>query len=294
VNSRAVPRVSVGLPVFNGEPYLREAIEALLAQTLDDFELIISDSASTEETGAICREYAARDPRIRYERVEHNLGAAANFNRVLGQARADLFKWAAYDDLCAPALLERCIAALDEHPEAVLAYARTTLVDADGRPVRAYPDDLDLRGLGRVARYRRYHERFRNGGLVNIQYGVFRTRDLRSTPGLGAYPSSDVVLMGELALRGEFIEVPEPLFLRRDHPRMTVRAMPSIQQRAAYLDPHRERPSRHPYLRLLRGHLAAVARVPMSPVERAGCLAVVGRFGARSAARFFADRLPGR
>ena len=288
------PRVTVGLPVFNGERYLRAAIEAIRAQTLTDFELILSDNASTDGTEAICREYAARDDRIHYQREERNIGAAGNFNSVLARARADLFKWAAYDDLCAPELLERCVAAVDARPTTVLAYARTSLIDADGQPIGSYDDDLDLRGLGRVGRFRRFHDRFRDGGLVNVQYGVIRTAVLRSTPGLASYPGSDYVLMAELALRGEFLEVPDRLFLRRDHPRMTVRAMPSIRERGAYLDPGRQGPNRHPYLRMASGYLAAVRRVPMKPGERIACTALVGGFAARAAARFVKDRLPGR
>lgn len=92
------PRLSIGMPVYNGEAYVREAIDSLLAQTAGDFELIISDNASTDSTPVICRAYAAKDPRVRYIRQEVNLGAAGNFIFVLKAARYEYFMWAACDD----------------------------------------------------------------------------------------------------------------------------------------------------------------------------------------------------
>src|SRR5687767_6137887 len=103
------PALSIGLPVYNGERYLREAIGSILSQDFTDFELIISDNASTDGTAAICAFYAARDARIRYHRSETNLGAAPNHRRVFELARAPFFKWAAHDDSGSPQLLERCV-----------------------------------------------------------------------------------------------------------------------------------------------------------------------------------------
>ena len=96
-----VPRVSIGLPVYNGENYMAAAIDSLLAQTFTDFELIISDNASTDATEQICRDYAHRDGRIRYYREEVNRGAAWNFTHTFELARGEYFKWHAHDDLCA-------------------------------------------------------------------------------------------------------------------------------------------------------------------------------------------------
>lgn len=99
------PAVSIGMPVYNGAQYIREAIDSLLSQTFTDFELIISDNASTDDTQSICTEYARRDPRVRYFRQAKNKGAVANFGFVLDCAKAQLFMWAAYDDLWAPNFL---------------------------------------------------------------------------------------------------------------------------------------------------------------------------------------------
>ena len=119
------PRISIGLPVYNGERYLETALDSLLRQTCTDFELIISDNASSDGTEAICRRYAHRDPRVLYHRSERNRGASWNHNHVVEFARAPYFKWAAHDDVCAPEFLERCAGVLDGHPAVILCYPQT-------------------------------------------------------------------------------------------------------------------------------------------------------------------------
>ena len=117
--STKTPQVSIGMPVYNGEPFIREALDSLLAQTFTDFELIISDNASTDGTEAVCREYAAKDDRIRYVRQEENRGAAANFQFVLEQARFPFFMFASHDDLWDPIHIIVCIGKLQENPHLV-------------------------------------------------------------------------------------------------------------------------------------------------------------------------------
>ena len=92
------PQVSIGMPIYNAEKYLKEAIESLLSQSFKDFELIISDNASTDSTHDICMEYAKKDHRIRYVRQSQNIGAWSNFQYVLDESQADYFMWAAHDD----------------------------------------------------------------------------------------------------------------------------------------------------------------------------------------------------
>src|SRR3984957_15644681 len=127
-----VPKLSVGLPVYNGSAYVAESIEALLGQTFEDFELIISDNASTDDTGEICHRYERLDSRIRYFRQPRNVGLAPNHNFCVERARGSLFKWAAGDDLYARDLLEKCIAALDEYPEIALAPSWAAMIDGNG------------------------------------------------------------------------------------------------------------------------------------------------------------------
>ena len=128
----AVPRLTIGLPVYNGENYLAESLDALLGQTFEDFELIISDNASTDATADICRRYEQLDSRVSYFRQPRNIGLAPNHNFVVEQARGELFKWASDDDLYARDLLERCVEALDENPDVVLAHSWTAMIDGSG------------------------------------------------------------------------------------------------------------------------------------------------------------------
>jgi glycosyltransferase involved in cell wall biosynthesis len=209
------PRVSVGLPVYNGERYLSECLDSLLSQTFEHFELIISDNASTDHTEEICRDYAARHKRVQYFRNEVNIGVNRNFNRVFQLASGEYFKWASADDVCHPQLVARCLEVLDHDSSVVLAYPKTTFIDANGKP-------LDWRDPGWNLRSDEPSERMRyvikSSHWVNAFYGLVRTKDLLTTRLFPIYDSGDYRLLGELSLRGKFVEVPESLFFRRIHP----------------------------------------------------------------------------
>ena len=129
------PVMSVGLPVYNGERYLAETIDSLLEQTFCDFELIICDNASTDRTSEIARAYAANDSRVRYTRNARNVGVAANYQRALELSHGKYFRWAAATIYPLLELLATCIAILDRDPSVVLAYPKTTLIDAEGRVI---------------------------------------------------------------------------------------------------------------------------------------------------------------
>ena len=204
------------MPVYNGEPYLSDAINSILSQTMTDFELIISDNASTDRTEDICREFARQDERIRYVRNTENVGAAGNYNKVFELARAEYFRWSNADDLFEPILHEKCIAFLDNNPAAVLAYGKTKIIDEFGNVTREYEDDLDLQQkLGSD----RFLDFFRRVGLTNAIYGLMRADAMRKTNlfGDGTLPAVDTRFMAELTLQGKFIEIPEVLFYRRMH-----------------------------------------------------------------------------
>jgi len=208
----SIPRVSVGMPVYNSEEFIAATIESILAQTLTNFELIISDNASTDRTGDICQAYARSDPRIRYFRNARNIGVPGNYNAVLGRARAAYFKWSASNDLCRPRFLEACVAVLDARPDVVLAYPKTILFDDSRNSYEEYEDNMCLDQDDPVERFRSCYERLR---LNNAFNGVIRTRELRRTTLHREYAGSDVALMPELSLYGKFVEVPDRLFLRR-------------------------------------------------------------------------------
>jgi glycosyltransferase involved in cell wall biosynthesis len=290
----AAPRLSIGLPVYNGERYLPESLDALLGQTYSDYELIISDNASTDGTQEVCREYAARDPRIRYVRQPENIGACPNHNFLVHEARGELFKWASHDDLYARTLLERCIEALDDRPDIVLAHAWQAIIDGDGRVV--LPVDYALTTDSPSAAERFRSMLFTVGG--DDFYGVIRTEVLRRTPLNGSYHHSDRTLVAELALNGPFHQVPERLFFRRDHPDRAERARPTKRARSANMDPRRADRLRHPMVRLLVeyvwGFVAAIRRAPISDAERRRCYGHLARWMASRALPGSSQRMEDR
>ncbi|MEM8984896.1 MAG: glycosyltransferase [Pseudomonadota bacterium] len=208
--------ITVGMPVYNGEEYLASAIESNLAQTYGDFELLISDNASSDGTEDICRTYAAQDSRIRYLRHAHNLGAAANYNVLVDEAKTPFFRWSNADDLLVPTLHERCRDALLAHTNAALAAGTTIFIDAGGAETGTYDDNLHLPEDAPSERFAHF---FQQVGLTNVIYGLMRTEKLRLTDrmGNGTVPAADTVLMGQLTLHGQFIMLDEPLFYRRMH-----------------------------------------------------------------------------
>ena len=127
-----MPKLSIGIPVFNGQEFLPELLDSLLRQTFADFEIVICDNASIDRTQDICREYARRDSRVRYTCNERNLGASPNHNRVFELSTAPFFKWAAHDDLYHNDYLEVCVRLLDENPDVVLAHTGTAFIDEAG------------------------------------------------------------------------------------------------------------------------------------------------------------------
>jgi polysaccharide pyruvyl transferase WcaK-like protein/glycosyltransferase involved in cell wall biosynthesis len=267
-----VPRLSIGLPVYNGEDYLAEALDALLAQSYRDFELIISDNASTDGTEEICRRYMAQDERIRYIRQSTNVGAAENHNVVVRQARGELFKWASHDDLYHPDLLLRCIEALDTHQDVVLASCLSAVIDNTGTVTEAhirYPDATDSP---------RAPERYR--GLLfalggDDDYGVIRIDVLRRTALTGSHYHSDRTLTAELSLHGRFLRVPEVLYYRREHPNRAGGTQQSVRKWCVTHDPRRANRLRHPTVRLLAEYVWAfvdgIRRAPLSARDRVEC-----------------------
>jgi len=224
------PRLSIGLPVYNGERFLPQALECLLAQTFGDFEIVIGDNASTDCTQAICHDYMRRDPRIRYVRHGHNLGAVANCNRVFELSKtAPLFKWAAHDDLHREAYLESCIRLLDDHPDVVLAHSGTAFIDEYDKPFSldhetgAYIDPktgirqkADSPEVGdHASPVARFWQVLTGACWGTHAFGVIRREALLQTRLLPNFAGSDRAMLAELALLGRFKSSSDALFLRR-------------------------------------------------------------------------------
>jgi len=259
-------RLSIGMPVYNGENYLAEAIKSVLDQTYGDFTLYISDNGSTDSTPQICRELADSDSRIVFERHDENRGAAWNYERVreLG-AGTELFKWAAHDDVLAPTFLERCIGALDANPDAALAFAGVAAIDSHGTVTR-----IKHRLVHPMAPtpHKRFRQVVMSDANCDAVFGVMRWSALRHTRGHGDYCAADRVFLAELAIMGPFVEVPEVLFLNRDHPaRSTKVTGGDFRRLTAWFNP--DRPEQFaPYWRLWREYAEAARRAPVSERER--------------------------
>jgi glycosyltransferase involved in cell wall biosynthesis len=209
--------VSIGVPVYNGEPFLSQTLDSLLAQAYRDFELIISDNGSTDGTEAICRAYAAREPRVQYHRSPVNRGYAWNMNRLVELAGGEYFKWAMADDLCKEEMVARCVSALDQDPAIVLACVRTVFIDENDNEIRRLDPGWDLNSGAAHERLSRVI--YAGGHWVNADAlaGVIRRSALLRTRLLPSYQGGDKRPLGELSLMGKFREIPEYLYLRRIH-----------------------------------------------------------------------------
>jgi glycosyltransferase involved in cell wall biosynthesis len=254
----SVPKVSVGMPAYNSADWIEESVGGLLAQTFTDFELIISDNASTDDTYAICERLAGRDPRIRLLHNERNIGANRNYHAVLDAARGEYFKWASSNDVCAPTFLEKCVAALDADPSAVLVCPRTAVFDQSVAQAQSYDRDVELLSAEPAERFIGV---LNKTGLNNAVNGLIRRTALQRTSRMGTYMGADVVLMTELALMGRFLIVDEQLFFRR----MSSEAATKLKS-AREVDEHLDPTARGPLKwQLWRYHLALLRAASRAP-----------------------------
>ena len=209
------PILSIGLPTYNGAKWIKDAIESALEQSFRDFELIICDNTSTDETETICRDIAARDARVRYHRNSTNIGLYKNFDRTFELSSGKYFKWAADSDYCLDGFFEKCVAALEQREDVVLAYPQAYLLlqNMEGEEyAMEYHDDFNIEDEQPSLRFRKYLEREK---INNIMHGIIRVSALRKTSLIRPMPGSDISMIAELSLLGKFIEIPDRLFVRR-------------------------------------------------------------------------------
>jgi glycosyltransferase involved in cell wall biosynthesis len=263
----STPRVSIGLPVYNGSNFLTSALDSLLAQTYLDFELIISDNASTDTTEEVCRDYASSDARIRYFRQRTNLGSSPNHNFVVDKARAPYFKWSAHDDEYRPELIARCVEVLDAEYAVVLCHGHMGYIDGDGHLLGRYEYVAKTDSPSAPERFKSLLHT--DGG--DDMYGLIRTAVLRRGHGMNSYHHPGRPFTAELALYGRFHQVPELLYLRRDHPDRGDRTA-TITELSAKLDPRRaHQSSSRLVLDYLNAYLVAVRTAPLSSADRRRC-----------------------
>jgi glycosyltransferase involved in cell wall biosynthesis len=260
------PILTVGLPVHNREEFLRQSLDALLGQTFTDFDLIISDNASTDGTEDICREYTGRDTRIRYYRNLSNIGAPRNFNRTFELSSTKYFKWATSDDLCGPQFLELAVGVLERDPAVVLCYAKSRTIAPDGSPLEDYEDHLHLEETRASQRFMRLVTTI---GLCHQHQGVIRSAALGKTGMLKVHLRSDVNLLAELTLYGKFYELPERLFFRRLHPDSPSWARHDMGRQMEFYDPGKVYRVVFHCLREHAAYLDAIRRAPIGFTEKA-------------------------
>ena len=220
------PRVSLGLPVYNGENFVEHAIDSVIKQDLNDFELVIADNASTDGTEAICRAAAAQDRRIKYVRNPQNLGAATYYNLCFSLTSGQYFKWCAHDDFISPNFLTGCVRVLDKEDAAVIAYGKMEYVDAEGKIIPRTADQdpevsvfevplPDMRHMSPAARFRLLAS---IGGSDNAMFGLMRRVAVARTSLHRKYYMSDRALLAEMALLGIFVRAYGVVLYNRDHP----------------------------------------------------------------------------
>ncbi|MGB6130422.1 MAG: glycosyltransferase family 2 protein [Acidobacteriaceae bacterium] len=284
------PVVSIGLPVYNGESFVAEAIRCVLAQTFSDWELIVCDNASTDRTVAICREFAEQDSRIRVYESPRNMGVTPNFNRVFQLSRGRYFKWIAHDDLFSPEFIEVCLQGLEQDEGVVLSFPTISYVDAAGHLLRRQTFCLSIMDDAPEARIARLTEMERKSADIFWSlYGVIRRDVLERTSLHGFYAGSDQVLLLELALSGRLQQVDKDMFFRREHPAAaTLRRDWTARDwiRFAYADDKRR--IAFPYCRMLKEHLATIRRSDLPFSARMRCIcAVLARFATQW--KYFAE-----
>lgn len=272
------PRVSIGLPVWNGEKYIRSALDSVLQQDYADFELIISDNASTDATESICREYAAKDSRIRYYRNEKNIGATRNFNRVFELARGEFFKWITHDDEIADSFIRRCMETFQEAPsDTVLVCSRSQVSDSDG-------DVFTISQLGMKTSPK---PACRLASLISTSpqghphpiWGVIRSKTLQKTR-LHRTVWADHILLAELAMLGNFVEVPEDLQMWRMHPQNAMKVYRTPRELLGWHDPDKanHRIVLPLWLAVDLEYFRAVRHIPLAPTQRLACYCVAAWF----------------
>ena len=229
-----MPRVSIAVPTYNCEKYIAQSLESLLGQSYGDFELVISDNASTDNTEAVCRQYAAQDKRVRYVRRSENIGGPGNFRYVFSLCSGEYHKWSTADDHWHPDFLKEAVAVLDQKPDVVLCYPKTRKIDPEGATLSDYDDRLHLIDDSPRTRFRQLYERI---GLCNAHLGLIRREPMLKTRLIAAHRASDVDFLGEMALLGKFWLLPDIRFFRRLHPESSSWDRGNVEHQRKYYDP---------------------------------------------------------
>jgi glycosyltransferase involved in cell wall biosynthesis len=204
--------VSIGMPVYNEEQFIEQAIVSILNQDYKNFELIISDNASTDKTKSICLEYSKKDVRIRFYTRDKTTDSTTNFNYVASLAKGDFFMWASGHDTRDPTFISRCLALFEKSNSVVLCYSDAIWINSKGDNIGIEQSDIDTMGMDRIKRIKKV---FWNLGYAYPIYGLFRKETLNTVLPYQKVLAPDILLLNELSAIGEFARIHEPLFFIR-------------------------------------------------------------------------------
>jgi glycosyltransferase involved in cell wall biosynthesis len=271
----STPRVSIGLPVYNGENYLEEAIRSVLGQTFSDLELVISDNSSTDCTSELCLDYVAADPRVRYSRNQQNLGAARNFNLVWEQSSGTYFKWLAHDDRLLPDYVATTVSVLESNPDVVLCNTVVDYIGQYGEHLGFYQSVMKDSGSEDPAE-RLAAIILRLHTCVDF-FGMMRRQAMQNSLLVQPFRGSDRAFLAQMALRGRLFQLDEPLVQMRQHPNQYSQ-IKNVREQLAWQDTTRSGEHEVSILRLYRVYRQLVETESLSEAERRACRRVLRRF----------------
>jgi glycosyltransferase involved in cell wall biosynthesis len=271
-----MPRVSIGLPVFNGENYLAEAIQSVLEQSFYDLELIISDNASNDRTEEICRDYALSDRRIRYFRNPKNLGAAPNYNIAWDHSQGKYFKWMAHDDRLLPHFVENTVRTLDENPDAVLCNTVTEYIGADGEHLGYYRSPLSETSDPDPSR--RLAAMILKSHVCIDFFGMVRRKAMERSLLHQAFSGADKAFLAQMALRGRMLQIEPVQVQMREHPQRYTRMTKSARMKLTWHDSKMAGKKDVPILTLYRTYKGLIAGEELTDKQRHDCRKVLRQF----------------
>lgn len=211
-----LPLVSIGVPVFNEGRFIAESLHSLLKQDYPNLEIIISDNASTDNTQKICEASTRNSPKVVYHAFMANLGITENFRHVLRLSRGKYFMWASGHDLWEPNFVSECVHALENNPDAVLAFGSSVWVDETGDKMGKTSGWSDTRGMGPLSRFFTIL-----WGNMHPILGVIKRSELPQIEKIGNHAGADLALLAELVLKGHFIHATKTNWKRREFRRET-------------------------------------------------------------------------
>ena len=284
--SSEAPRVTLCMPVRNGQESMRRALDSALSQDFRDLEVVVSDNASDDDTGAILREYVERNDRVRVSTNVENIGLIENVNVVLRMASGEFVRLLGSDDWIEPDFLSRCVEVLERHPEAVGVTTGFRAHLASGETVYerepgAIPDSPDpVRRLARMLWFYRAADT-----LYDPIHGLFRREALERSGLIRLMSQNDQMLTAELALMGPILHLPECLTHRSKSYPVTREAL------LRRLHPTRWRELEYGPLRCGWALLGIVRQSRLTPLQFMRCLPLVAHFTGNRVKRHYRRKL---